>query len=695
MCINKKTLLNLTKISFCKGFKKPEITDSIKIESYHFPIYRYQAVVLGTGAAGLRAAIELKRKGIDVVLITKGLYQGTSACSGSDKQTLYTLSSTNKGDNFIKMSHSLSQGGGMDQDIAYVEAVGSIHTQSALQFLGLPLPEDKFGSVLRYQTDHDEVGRGTSCGPKTSRLMVKVLLDEVLLLQIPILDNSVGISLLQSKNDRGERFCNGLVICNDNHSENNPYAISVFLSPNVIIATGGPGELYRDSVYPRGCYGSLGLALEADIPLNNIIESQFGIGTPRSSIPWNLSGTYMQAIPYIYSVDQEGNEYNFLENYYRSTKEIASNIFRKGYQWPFHSSRLLEYGSSLIDIAIAQEYQKNRIVYMDFTRNPQPILNDKPFNINDLDSDVSDYLKNNQALLSTPIERLEKMNPLSIELYLMHGHDLRKQPLMFTLNNQHMNGGIEVNIWGETEINGCYAIGEVAGTHGVTRPGGAALNAGQVFAIRVSQHIKNTVRTDKLVNLDTHQIKQLSGLIEFIDKSLTNQSTFNIKKIKTTIQNRMSDYAGFKCNAIDVNKQTDEANKLNKQIHEVGIKIEKHSEIAELFLWKQMALTSAAILNMLNDYIKTGGGSRGARIILDENGSDIPKGNNILLTEWRFKPERVEDRNKKYLIRWQNNTFISWQRNIKKLPNIDLIFFEKDWVNYLNKNIFNKNFTYS
>jgi succinate dehydrogenase/fumarate reductase flavoprotein subunit len=57
------------------------------------------------------------------------------------------------------------------------------------------------------------------------------------------------------------------------------------------------------------------------------------------------------------------------------------------------------------------------------------------------------------------------------------------------MNNQHMNGGIEVDIWGQTSLPGCFAVGEVAGTHGVTCPGGAALNAGQVFAVRLARYI--------------------------------------------------------------------------------------------------------------------------------------------------------------------------------------------------------------
>lgn len=221
------------------------------------------------------------------------------------------------------------------------------------------------------------------------------------------------------------------------------------------------GELYRDSVYPHKCFGSLGLALEEGLTLTNLTESQFGIGTPRSTFPWNLSGTYVQVIPYIYSVDAEGNEYNFLADYYRTTRELASNIFRKGYQWPFHATRVMDFGSSLLDMAVAQEQQSGRQVFMDFNRNPEPVPGDLPFSLDRLDDDVRAYLENNDALAPSPIERLQRMNPLSISLYKMHGYDLTTQPLQFAMNNQHMNGGIEVDIWGQTSLPGCFAVGKL------------------------------------------------------------------------------------------------------------------------------------------------------------------------------------------------------------------------------------------
>ena len=74
-----------------------------------------------------------------------------------------------------------------------------------------------------------------------------------------------------------------------------------------------------------------------------------------------------------------GNERNFLADYYRTTQELASNIFRKGYQWPFHATRMLDFGSSLLDLAVFRETQAGRKVFMDFNRNPLPVPGDAEF----------------------------------------------------------------------------------------------------------------------------------------------------------------------------------------------------------------------------------------------------------------------------------------------------------------------------
>jgi succinate dehydrogenase/fumarate reductase flavoprotein subunit len=44
-------------------------------------------------------------------------------------------------------------------------------------------------------------------------------------------------------------------------------------------------------------------------------------------------------------------------------------------------------------------------------------------------------------------------------------------------------------MWWQTSVGGLFAVGECAGTHGIARPGGSALNAGQVGSLRAAQYI--------------------------------------------------------------------------------------------------------------------------------------------------------------------------------------------------------------
>ncbi|HEJ8430467.1 TPA: FAD-binding protein [Klebsiella oxytoca] len=677
----------LTHVSFPKGFAKAEPASILTIDNVNYPLWKADALVVGSGAAGLRAAVELKRRQQNVLLATAGLYMGTSACSGSDKQTLFTAATAGNGDSFLKLADALASGGAMDYDTAYVEAVGSLHTLGGLQFLGLELPEDRYGAILRYQTDHDEAGRATSCGPRTSRLMVKVLLEEVQRLNIPLLSGATVIKLLRQRDESGTEHVAGAILATGSRAHN-PWGLALVVAPNVVLATGGPGELYRDSVYPNKCFGSLGLALEEGITLTNLTESQFGIGTPRSAFPWNLSGTYVQVIPYIYSVDSGGKEHNFLADYYRTTQELASNIFRKGYQWPFHATRVMDFGSSLLDMAVAHEQQLGRKVYMDFQRNPEAVPGDLPFSLQRLDDDVRAYLENNDALAALPIERLQRMNPLSIALYKMHGHDLTQTPLQFAMNNQHMNGGIEVDIWGQTSLPGCFAVGEIAGTHGVTRPGGAALNAGQVFAMRLARYIAHAGRRNAVDDVPELAAQPLAEVNDVILRAQRNESGRSLQSVKEEIQARMSDHGGFICHVDAVRQAAQEARLLATAVAKNALSIRHLAEIPELFMWRQMALISAAVLTMLDDYISAGGGSRGARIILDPEGDCLPLTRNGPAQLWRFRPEQASDKEKKLTIHYQQAKFIVRQKALRSLADSKDHYFEKNWPDFLNGNIY-------
>jgi succinate dehydrogenase/fumarate reductase flavoprotein subunit len=633
VAIPQDILDSLTRVKLPGGVRPHETDELVEIRGLRCPVYRAGTLVLGSGAAGLRAAVELKRQNVDVVVCSSGLFAGTSACSGSDKQTLHTAGTSNRGDDFVKLARDIGSGGAMDRDTAYVEAVGSIGAFAGLQYIGLPLPQDRFGAVLRYRTDHDEVGRATSCGPRTSRLMVKVLCEEAIRLDIPFMKRSTGVRILQ----QGGRV-KGLIAIGRDRSVNE-YGLQVILCDRLVLATGGPGELYRDSVYPRNCFGSLGMAIEAGIEVCNLTESQFGIGTRRTEFPWNLSGTYVQVIPHIYSVDANGNEHHFLADYYRTTRELASNVFRKGYQWPFHASRMTDYQSSLVDLAIFIESRKGHTVLMDFNRNPEAVPGDRDFSLDDLDEDVRAYLQNNGALQALPIDRLKRMNPLAIELYRMHHHDIEAEPLPFNVSNQHMNGGIDVDIWAQSSLQGCYAIGEVAGTHGVTRPGGAALNAGQVFAVRCARHIASGNEPSPAIDLADFEAT-IASTIDEISQNLANDDGVAPGAIEAGVQARMSDHAGFICQVDEIKKALHEAKTLNQDIASKGVAINSGKEISTYFNWMHTALTSEAVLTALDFYAEHGGGSRGARAMCSPAGSVVPQARNVDLKAYRFIEER-------------------------------------------------------
>jgi succinate dehydrogenase/fumarate reductase flavoprotein subunit len=681
--VPQRILDSLTDVALPRDFARLQAQQSIDVDGVKVPVFRSPAVVLGSGAAGLRAAVELKRRSVDVLVVTRKLFWGTSAFSGSDKQTLHTACTKHRGDDFTKMAQALGAGGAMDADVAYVEAVGSIDAMAGLKFLGLPLPEDRFGAVLRYQTDHDEYGRATSCGPRTSRLMVKVLAEEARRLQIPFLDHSTGFALLKDSSGGRERAA-GLVLLNRTVDEN-PYGLCVVLSPNVVLASGGPGELFRDSVYPKHCFGSLGMALAAGLVLTNLTEHQFGIGSLRSEFPWNLSGTYVQVMPCIYSTDESGRQYNFLGDYYRSTQELVSNVFRKGYQWPFHASRTVDYGSSLVDLAIHRETRAGRKVWLDFTRNPLPVPGDSPFDLGRLDADARAYLENNGALQALPIDRLRAMNPLAIELYRQYHKDLATQPLAFNVNHQHMNGGIDVDLWGRSSLDGCYAVGETAGTHGVTRPGGAALNAGQVFGQRCAAHISARLRRETERQADcAGLVPELRGALAWLQRNIGNEAGIDLDALASEVQGRMSDCAGFVCRAEAVAPALAAARALNDRIDRAGVRIADPKDLSVGVPRVQTALLSEAVLAALDFYIGRGGGSRGARMLCARHGTRVPETRSGALEDHRFLAEDETHRARKILVRRAPDGRLQIsERAVRPIEDTGKIYFEKSWGAYL------------
>src|SRR5210317_1165404 len=118
--VPKEILDSLTDVDMPRLPPEGGASEILTIAGCQVPVYRSGCTIVGSGAAGLRVAVELKRRSNDVVLISQSAWGGTSACSGSDKQTLHTANTADQGDSYFDMARAIRAGGAMDQDAAYI-----------------------------------------------------------------------------------------------------------------------------------------------------------------------------------------------------------------------------------------------------------------------------------------------------------------------------------------------------------------------------------------------------------------------------------------------------------------------------------------------------------------------------------------------------------------------------------------------
>ncbi|MGD8499960.1 MAG: FAD-binding protein [Phycisphaerales bacterium] len=592
----------------------------------------YNTVIVGSGAAGMNCAVHLcefmKEKGIAdptrrIAVVTAGLGLGASRMSGSDKQTYYKMgTSPDVADSAEEFAKSLTAAGCCHGDLALVEGIGSLREFYHLVQAGVPFPTDPMGSFIGYKTDHDPFERATSAGPKTSRFMSECLQKQLERYGVKIHDGQEAAHLLTVGSGESKRIAGIVTVDKESVDESN-HAVNVYLGANIVLAAGGPGDLYKTSVYPKGQLGIHGLAFKAGLIGANLTESQFGLASIK--FRWNVSGTYMQAVPRLFSTDADGkNEKEFLADFFPSMSKMATNIFLKGYQWPFDPQRIENMQSSLIDILVFNETQKGRRVFMDFLHNPIGRDSMDEFDVEALEPEAGEYLKEAGALQNTPIERLAHMNPLAIEIYDENGIDLYSEPLEIAICAQHNNGGFAVDKWWQSNIPRTFVIGEMAGTHGVKRPGGSALNAGQTGGLRAAEYIVNVCGcdqpdySDKQAEIDRELSHFVTGLERY-----RSSSGLVPEVVLEEVRNRMTTSAGHIRESNDARKALGEAVKLCKDIQQNGLRLEDAKALIAAIQAEHLALTSVAYLKAVVELLKLGSGSRGSHLVLSEDGIEI------------------------------------------------------------------------
>ncbi len=601
------------------------LRSEIRIGGVRYPLTSVNTLVIGSGAAALNAALLLHDLGRRrILIVTERLGAGTSHEAGSDKQTYYKAAVAGDApDSPLQMARDLFAGGSMHGDIALCEALGSLPAFFRLVSLGIPFPRDRFGAYPGYRTDHDPRQRATSAGPLTSRLMVEAMIREIRRKRIPVLERHQVIGLIP-KDEDGRRRVIGAVALDLDSSGRTNRGLALFNAVNIILGTGGPAGIYEASVYPESQSGSHGLAFEIGAPGRNLTESQFGIASVK--FRWNLSGTYQQVIPRYFSTDRRGrDERDFLAEGFPDFSGLARAVFLKGYQWPFDPRKVPEYGSSLIDLLVHREtVLRGRRVFIDFRRNPEGAGPQGTFAFNRLNAEARDYLERSGALLPTPVERLEKMNPQAIELFLSHGIDLKREPLEIRVCAQHNNGGLAGNIWWEAEIAHLFPVGEVNGSHGVYRPGGSALNSGQVGSARAAGYIaahysEAPLRPADFAASSAARVEEIRNRAERMIAG-GKRPALDPEKTLREIRRRMTAEGAQIRNPRTIDKACDAAWRLFRRA-ERSLAVSSAAELPAAFRALDHALTSAMFLDAIREYLRKGGRSRGSYLVLDSKGS--------------------------------------------------------------------------
>ena len=210
-------------------------------------------------------------------------------------------------------------------------------------------------------------------------------------------------------------------------------------APFVILATGGAGNLYLFTTNPPMATGDgVALAFQAGA---EVVDMEFFQFHPTAL---RLTG----ATPFLISEAVRGED------------GILRNV---------HGERFMDRFHPLAELAPRDVVSRAIVQEMQATQQDHVLL------------DVTHL----------PASRTAARFPSIYRFCLEHGLDITTDPIPVAPAAHYMMGGIKTNTWGETNIPGLYACGEVAscGVHGANRLASNSLLETLVFGKRVIQSI--------------------------------------------------------------------------------------------------------------------------------------------------------------------------------------------------------------
>ena len=390
-------------------------------------------LVIGSGGAGLRAAIAAHEEGSEVLIIGKRIRNDahTTLAAGGINAVLGTVDPE---DTWIQHFVDTYQEGYNVADPKTVEILVKDAPDRINELIkwGTPFAKTPEGKPDQRYFGAHTYRRTCYAGDYTGRAILNTLLEKVEELSIPIKDMTYVSKLLVDKQD-GEHQCFGAVAFDIVTGER-----TVYLADSVVLAAGGHTRIWRRSSSRRdeNTGDAMRLALQAGCHLADMEMVQFH---PTGMVyPETLAGTLVtEAVRGEggHLINAEGERY--MEKYDPERMELST---------------------------------RDRVALANYTE----ILEGRGTKNNGVYLDVS-HIGKDEIL-----EKLPRMYRQFMESQML---DISKSPMEVAPTAHYSMGGIVVDAESHsTNVKGLYAAGEcTSGVHGANRLGGNSLAEILVF----------------------------------------------------------------------------------------------------------------------------------------------------------------------------------------------------------------------
>ena len=237
-----------------------------------------------------------------------------------------------------------------------------------------------------------------------------------------------------------------------------------------------------------------------------------------------------------------------------------------------------------------------------------------------------------------------------------------------------------MNTWWESNIKGLFPVGECAASHGVYRPGGSALNAGQCGSRRAVSWILS-----KSTGGWEPDASGLSSSVKEMEKIVSSSLIGDIDgdEVYEEVRKTMSISGSALRNKESMKKALKTVDDYLSSFSSICVK--NQGRIWNLFQLRNALITQKVYLSAMIDYVERGGESRGSALYSDENGSVKPRN-----LDQRFVYTLEDEKTNPLIqeVRYKEGKVSFSYREPRPIPEDD-DFFENVWSEYRkNRNIF-------